>query len=126
MPRYSMFVLFGSIARAPGPPTPKDNCRSNSGIHLRPPSILRHIPPPPVPMYMMFGFEGLIAIAETSPLNGKSFNIGLGPMGIHALLLGVNFNSLPYLCHYWSVQSCLRCPVISGVFYLVMLYQLVA
>jgi hypothetical protein len=53
----------------------------------------------------MFGFEGLIAIAETRPLNCERDNdIGLGPMGAQTFPLSVNLTLPPYFYHYLPVQ----------------------
>ena len=95
-----MFELLGSIEIPAGSPTLKDNSRSKKGSQADPPVVLFHIPPLPVPIQISLGFEGLIAIQDTSPAKLKfvpSSVIGLGPMGYHTRPLIVKITQPHYL-----------------------------
>ena len=63
-----MSVLNGSIAIAPGSPTPSAGARSKIGFHVLQPSCVSQTPPHAVPMYMMLELFGLTAMAVTWPL----------------------------------------------------------
>src|ERR1017187_3972730 len=93
------------MAMPMGSPTPSASCRSKSGFHVKPPLLDRHTPPPTVPIYMMSGLLGLIAIDDTRPLSlVPPSEIGLGPIGVHTVPLRLMTGS----------PSCLRSGLRSG------------